>query len=123
MPDAAWTHESAATGRFRPPPAVTLYVPVFLALLIQVPPTIFIAVFSHAGPFAAAASIALATASALALLAARAFPGPTVAVVTALAVADVFIPPSWGPPYISLAFAIVGAVVRGARAWALVAVL
>jgi signal transduction histidine kinase len=122
MPDAAWTHESAATGRFRPPPAVTLYVPVFLALHIQVPPTIFIAVFSHAGPFAAAASIALATASALALLAARAFPGPTVAVVTALAVADVFIPPSWGPPYISLAFAIVGAVVRGARAWALVAV-
>jgi signal transduction histidine kinase len=122
MPDAAWTHEIAGTGRSGPPRAVTLYVPVFLSLLIQVPPTIFISVFFHAAPVAAATNIALATASALALLAARAFPGPTVAVITAFAVADVFVPPSWGPPYISLAFAIVGAVVRGARAWALVAV-
>lgn len=122
MPDAAWTTDSADTGRFRPPAGVTLYVPVVLSLLVQVPPTIAIAVWSHVHPWAAAAGVALATASALALLAARRFPGITVAVVTVLAVADVFVPPSWGPPYISLAFAIVGAVVRGEAVWALVSV-
>ncbi|MDL9981450.1 sensor histidine kinase [Microbacterium sp. ASV49] len=122
MPDAAWTTDSTGTGRFHPPAGVTLYVPVVVSLLVQVPPTIAIAVWTrHLAPWATAASILLATASALALLAARRFPGPTVAVITALAVADVFIP-TWGPPYISLAFAIVGAVVRGARVWAFVSV-
>jgi signal transduction histidine kinase len=120
MPDAAWMHDTAGTGRFRPPPAVTLYVPVVLSLLVQVPATIAIAVWTHTSLASSAISVALATASALALLAARAFPGPTVAVVTALAVADVFVPPAWGPPYISLAFAIIGAIVRRARVWALI---
>ena len=43
-------------------------------------------------------------------------------VVTALTGLDLFVPPDAGPSFIALAFAIVGAVVRGARLWALIAV-
>ena len=36
--------------------------------------------------------------------------------------ADLFVPPDASPPFIALAFAIIGAVVRGARLWALISV-
>lgn len=108
--------------RFRPPPGVTLYVPVVVALLIQVPATIAVSWWTRAPMPAAAISVALAAASALALLAARRWPGPTVVVVAALTTADLLVPPEAGPSAVALAFAIVGAVVRGARVWALVSV-
>lgn len=111
-----------ASTRLRPPPLVVLLGPVVVSAVIQTPAAIAIGVWSHAPRWAIAASAALALAGALALLAARRWPGPTVAVVTALAVASLFVPPGYGPPFVALAFAIVSAVVRGARQWALAAV-
>ena len=119
MPGQSWDESGP---RFRPPPAVTLFVPVVTALLIQLPATIGISVWMRVPPRDAALSTALAAASALALLAARRWPGPTVAVVAALTLADLFVPPDMSPPFIALAFAIIGAVVRRARLWALISV-
>jgi signal transduction histidine kinase len=119
MPSDAW---SEAGSRFRPPPAAVLVVPAVVAFLVQVPVTIGVSLWLGVSPRFAAASAALAAASALALLAARRWPGPTVAVVAALTLADLFVPPDAGPPFIALAFAIVGAIVRGARIWALASV-
>ena len=119
MPRDTWDD---AAPRFRPPPAVTLFVPVVLALLIQVPATIAISVWQGVPAPYGAISVTLAAASALCLLAARRWPGPTVAVVAALTTADLFVPPDAGPPFIALAFAIIGAVLRGARLWALISV-
>ncbi|UUT35217.1 hypothetical protein [Microbacterium elymi] len=108
--------------RFGPPPGVTLYVPVVVAFLVQVPATVAVSLWMHVAPRWVLLGTVLAAASALALLAARALPGPTVAAVAAFTVADLFVPPDAGPPFIALAFAIVGAVVRGALGWALGAV-
>ncbi|MDR7185862.1 signal transduction histidine kinase [Microbacterium trichothecenolyticum] len=108
--------------RFRPPAAVVLFVPVFVSLLVQVPGTIALAWWQHVPVAAAGASLTLAAASALVLLAARRLPGPTVAAVAALSAVDLLIAPVGGPPPVALIFAIVGAVVRGARVWALVSV-
>lgn len=119
MPGEPWDE---TVSRFRPPPGVALVVPVAIALLIQVPATIAVSWWSRTPLAQAALGVALAAASALALLAARRWPGPTVAVVAALTTADLFVPPENGPPPVALAFAIIGAVVRGARLWALVSV-
>jgi signal transduction histidine kinase len=55
----------------------------------------------------------------LALLGARRFPGPVVLVVSILGSADFFIEDArMGPPFVALAFAIVGALIREARVWA-----
>ncbi|MFD4960962.1 sensor histidine kinase [Microbacterium sp. NPDC058389] len=109
-------------ARFRPPSAVVLLVPVFVSLLVQVPGTIGLSWWQHVPLWAAVTSALLAAASALTLLAAPRFPGPTVAVVAALTLVDLFVPPIGGPPPIALVFAIIGAVVRGARVWALISV-
>lgn len=119
MPGEPWDETGS---RLRPPPAVTLFVPVVVAFLVQVPATIAVSWWTRTAVPLAVLSVALAAASALVLLAARRWPGPTVAVVTALTALDLFVPPEGGPPPIALAFAIVGAVVRGARLWALIAV-
>lgn len=58
----------------------------------------------------------------IALIAARRFPGQVVAFVAAAAATAMLLgTPDW-PPYIALAFAIVSAIVRGARVWAWVSV-
>ena len=119
MPGTAWDEPGP---RLRPPPAVSLLVPVVIALIVQVAGTVALTTGQHAPPRSAAASIALAAASALALLAARRWPGPVVAVVAALTALDLFVPPEASPPFVALAFAIVGAVVRDARVWAYAAV-
>ncbi|HEY9309335.1 MAG TPA: sensor histidine kinase [Microbacterium sp.] len=111
-----------AWPRFRPPAAVVLLVPVFVSLLVQVPGTIALSWWQRVPLASAVTSVALAAASALLLLAARRFPGPTVAAIAVFAGADVLIAPFGGPPPVALVFAIVGAVVRGARVWALVSV-
>jgi signal transduction histidine kinase len=100
-----------------PPAAVVLLVPVVVSFLVQVPAAIGIAVWSGTAPLTAAVQIALAAAGALALLGARRFPGPTVAVIAALALADLLLTPDAGPPYIALAFAIVLGIARGALIW------
>ena len=72
---------------------------------------------------AGALQVALALIGPLALLGSRRFPGPTVAIVAAAALADLVIGPDVGPPYVALAFAIVVAVARGAVLWAVVSVV
>ena len=108
--------------RFSPPPAVVLFVPAAVAFVVQVPAAIVIAWWQRVPLPYALLSIALAVASALALLAARRRPGLTVAAVTVLTLVSLFTPPEVGPPFIALAFAIIGAIVRRARLWALISV-
>lgn len=111
------------TGRPGPPSAVVLVVPVVVSFLIQVPAAIGIAVWQHLDWAAGLLQVVLAVVGPLALLASRRFPGPTVAFVSAAALADLLITTDAGPPYIALAFAIVLAVVRGAVVWAVVSVV
>ncbi len=111
------------SGRQGPPPAVVLLVPVVVSFLIQVPAAIAIAVWQQLGWGPGLLQVALAAVGPLALLGSRRLPGPTVAVVTAAALAELLLTSDAGPPYIALAFAIVLAVVRGAVVWAVVSVV
>jgi signal transduction histidine kinase len=126
MPSHHWDGPPPWSGRperFRPPPGFVLFAPVVISLLVQVPAAIGIAVWTHVGWAAGLAQVALAAVGPLALLGARRFPGPTVAVVAAAALADVVLAPDMGPPYIAVAFAIVLAVARGAVVWAVASVV
>ncbi|TAL42138.1 MAG: sensor histidine kinase [Salinibacterium sp.] len=98
-----------------------LLIPVAISLLVQVPAALFW--LDHArgpDPRIPLALLALALFGPLMLLAARRFPGPVVAIVSAAACADFLLsdPHNPAPPYLALAFAIGSAVVRGARVWA-----
>ena len=100
------------------PASARLWLPVVLSFLVQVPATILILLRFEPVPFPLPTVIVgVAALGPLALLAARRFPGPVTAVVTAAAVADLLLPPAFGPPYLAFAFAIVLGIVRGARAW------
>ena len=57
-----------------------------------------------------------------ALIAARRFPGPVVAVVALASAGALFVGGQDLPPYVALGFAVVSAIVRGARIWAWVSV-
>ncbi|MBC7723571.1 MAG: sensor histidine kinase [Burkholderiaceae bacterium] len=106
-------------------PEARLWIPVIVAFLIQVPPSIFRArvLGTPETTTLLVAGVIIAAIGPLALIAARRYPGPVVAVVSAAASADLIVTSSsWGPPYIALAFALVGAIVRGARLWAWTAV-
>ncbi|MBS1674178.1 MAG: sensor histidine kinase [Actinobacteria bacterium] len=106
------------------PQRLWLIAPVVLCLLVQVPAAVWIT--AHAGGHGARGRLVLylvlAVAGPLVLFAARRFPGPTVAVVSALALVDVLIAPLVGPPYLALAVAIAIAVARGAVIWAVASV-
>ncbi|MDQ0895568.1 signal transduction histidine kinase [Agromyces ramosus] len=107
----------------RPPAAFVLLAPVVISLLVQVPAAIGIAAWQHVGWPAGLLQVVLAAAGPLALLGARRYPGPTVAVIAAAALADLLLTPDLGPPYVALAFAIVLAVARGAVVWAAASVV
>jgi signal transduction histidine kinase len=95
-----------------------LVLPVVVSLVIQVPAALY---WLHTLGVGAGrvAGLVLAIVGPLVLLAARRYPGPVVLIVSVLACADFIIAePLPGPPYIPLAFAIVGALVRRARLWA-----
>ncbi|WP_448809488.1 sensor histidine kinase [Agromyces bauzanensis] len=109
--------------RFRPPPGFVLAAPVVISLLVQLPAAIGIVFWQRPGVGVGLAQVALAVVGPVALLGSRRWPGPTVAVVSAAALAHLLLGPDVGPPYVALAFAIALAVVRGALGWALVSVV
>ena len=111
-----------------PSPRARLIFPVLVCLAVQIP-SVFITwhgrglATANTPGLLLALELVLNIVGPLALLAARRYPGPVVAAVAALAVADLFIDgPVGGPPFLALGFAIVSAVVRGARVWAWVSV-
>lgn len=124
----AWHAERRASGGSR---RVRLLVPVFVSFLVQVPAVFFrfrpgtgivrSAVWTDSGLLLIALGLALV--GPLVLLAARRFPGPVVAIAAAAGAADLLVFSNVDhPPYVALAFAIVSAIVRGARGWAWISV-
>jgi signal transduction histidine kinase len=111
-----------------PPPVghapkwVTLRVPVFASFVPQLLAAAWTLQAGDYPPRETFGILALAAVGPLALIGARRFPGPVVAVVSLAAMLDLFVNPHGGPPYVALAFAIVSAIVRGARVWAWVSV-
>lgn len=107
---------------WHPPKALTLWLPVITSLLVQVGFSLWAFRTGVLAPREALLSFGLSLIGPLALIGARRFPGPVVAVVAIAGTIDLFAFERGGPPYIALAFAIVFAIVRGARIWAWAAV-
>jgi len=109
----------------RSPRWVRLWLPVIVSLLVQLPWVFFVPhsgqrpTFTDRTPTELAFHLALALVGPVALIFARRFPGPVVAVVALAASIDLIAADQTdGPPYIAFAFAIGAAIVRGARVWA-----
>lgn len=122
-----WDEEMLAEWqpRFQLSRSARLWVPVILSFVVQVPAAVLF--WRHRGVGALAAAdplqfligVGIALIGPVALIGARRFPGPVVAIVSVAAAADLFVAhETFGPPYLALAFAIGSAVVRGARIWA-----
>ncbi|WP_448004005.1 sensor histidine kinase [Agromyces bauzanensis] len=118
--DPSW---DGRPDHFRPPPGAVLWIPVVISFLVQVPAAVSTVFWQRPGVAEGLAHVALAAFGPLALLASRRYPGPTVAVIAAAALADLLLAPGDGPPYLALAFAIVLAVARRALVWAVVSVV
>ncbi|NQX34465.1 sensor histidine kinase [Herbiconiux sp. VKM Ac-2851] len=116
--------------RFRFSGRAALWLPVIVSFVVQVPATVWLARLGRAfegsladEPWRLAARLGLAVVGPVALIFARRFPGPVVAVVAAAAGAyTLLVAGGAAPPYVALAFAILGAVVRGARGWAIASI-
>ncbi|MDR6970491.1 histidine kinase [Leifsonia shinshuensis] len=115
---------SAPTGGWgRPPwtdrgrPRGARWFAVIVAVLIQLPGVVLAARDAATDPVALGFTL-LAFAASFLLLAGRSHPGLTVVLVAALCAPAIAV--TTGPPFsaVPLAFAVVGAVVRGARVWA-----
>jgi signal transduction histidine kinase len=91
---------------------------VVISAIVQLTGAAWIVRTSQPDPPTAALTIALAAVSPLLLIGARRFPGPVAALVAAATLAGLLLSSSGGPVPIALAFALAGAVVRGARLWA-----
>ena len=120
----AWSswHGGAPPQPWRLPPWFTLWAPVILSFLIQVPASFVAARISGADPMTTVLVVAICLIGPLALIGARRFPGPVVAITAAAAILDLIVNTVGGPPYLALAFAIISAIVRGARVWAWVSI-
>jgi signal transduction histidine kinase len=119
-----------ASGRFSGRSSVwsRLWLPVIISLIVQVPASLVLwdrlgRTLDFRAPADLLVSLGIALVGPVALLFARRFPGPVVAVVAIAASADLLrAAGADGPPYISFAFAIGSAIVRDARLWAWVAI-
>jgi signal transduction histidine kinase len=129
---APWWDPEAESRRFnrRSSRSFRLLAPVILSLLVQLP-TVFVhwragqppMFVRWASPMEFALEIGIALIGPLALLGARRFPGPVVAIVAVAASIDLLrAEGADGPPYIALAFAIGSAIIRDARVWAWVTI-
>ncbi|ARJ05093.1 hypothetical protein GCM10010988_01400 [Cnuibacter physcomitrellae] len=112
--------EGPFSGRGPLPPRARLLLPVVVSLVIGVGGTVFqlggLRMWGLA-TWHPVVALAFAVAGPLLLLAARRYPGPTVAAVLAVTVADVLVQPHVVAPFAAAAFAIVLALARGARVW------
>lgn len=116
---------------WRGPRRARLWIPVILSFFVQIP-AVFFRVRPGVGAVQSAQwheprllflGLAITLVGPLALIAARRFPGPVVAIIAAAGAADLLLfSDSNHPPYVALAFAIVSAIVRGARVWAWISV-
>jgi signal transduction histidine kinase len=104
------------------PPWASLWLPVIISFLIQVPSALIFSRLTGLPPRETAINILIAVVGPVALIAARRFPGPVVAVTAVAASVDLFVTVRGGPPYVALAFAILSAVVRGQRIWAWISI-
>jgi signal transduction histidine kinase len=105
------------------PARARLWIPVIVSLVIQLSGALLVLRFHDRPNWQIVATVALAVVGPASLLLARLLPGPVVAFTAAAAAADILLAdPTSGPPYIALAFAIGGAIVRGARIWAWVSI-
>jgi signal transduction histidine kinase len=100
---------------------------VIISFLAQVPTTFFAWTGGRDGFLTrmnpSLLDIVIALVGPLALIFARRFPGPVVAIVSAAAAADLLVGDIGNsPPYVALAFAIISAFARGARIWAWISV-
>jgi signal transduction histidine kinase len=120
-----WNRVSSWEPRTRSPQWTRVWVPVIISLIVQVPGTL--ASYDRTTHLIAARATGLellllallALVGPVALIFARRFPGPVVAIVAVAASADLLLAGERdGPPYIALAFAIGSAIIRGARVWA-----
>ncbi|UFS60074.1 sensor histidine kinase [Subtercola endophyticus] len=109
-------------GRVGPPRALFLWLPVVISFVVQVPAALFQARQHPEWGSAAVLMVLLALVGPVALIFARRFPGPVVAIAAAAACADLVFTPGSGAPYLALAFAIISAMARGARVWAFASV-
>lgn len=97
---------------------ISLWLPVVVSAFVQVTASLWLIRVVQPEPVAAAAALGLAAVGPIALAGARRWPGAVVAVATAAAVLQLLVGVNGGPPPVALAFAVVFAVVRGARVWA-----
>ncbi len=125
---APWWDAEAESRRFstRSNRQFRLWAPVLLSLFVQLP-TVFVhwrpsgppSVVHWSSPMSFAVDFFVAIVGPLALIGARRFPGPVLAVVAVAASADLLLAGGAdGPPYIAFAFAIGSAILRNARVWA-----
>jgi signal transduction histidine kinase len=118
---AAW-HGGPPPPEWRMPRWASLWLPVILSFLVQVPIAIaFVRIF-HLSQTQGLISVGIALLGPVALIGARRFPGPVVALTAIGASLDLIVNEHAGPPYIALAFGIVSAIVRNARVWAWISI-
>lgn len=103
------------------PQAARLWIPVVVSLLSQLPALSALAGQVRGRPGGLLA-LALAFVGPLALIGARRFPGPVVAVTAVAGGALLLLRPDIGTPNLAVAFAIVLGILRGARVWVYVSV-
>lgn len=115
-------HHGGPPPEWHAPRWASLWLPVILSALAQLPYAVW-TIRTDRPPILEGVSIlGVAIVGPVALVAARRYPGPVVAIVSIAAAFDTLVNERGGPPYIALAFAIVSAIVRGARVWAWISV-
>lgn len=129
-PGGPWDPE-LAYGRFEPrsPAWVRLWVPAVIALVLQLPGSMFtwdraaMELVPRTSGLELLLNVVVALIGPVALVFARRWPGPVVAIVSvAAAVEFLRAGGADGPPYVALAFAIGSAIIRGARVWAWISI-
>ena len=121
--DRKWEAWGGRPPGYRMPARARLWIPVVVSLLVQLSGALWALRPFERPTWQVMATVVLAILGPASLLLARKLPGPVVAFTSAAAAVDILlVEPSSGPPYIALAFAIGGAIVRGARIWAWVSV-